>query len=89
MKPGQRAEIDMTSPGDSMEYTEVLTPGGIIRVGTGLTDTRTGQPVVLVEIEANSSYARHTAPGGHWNITTSQLTGTERRVVRLTRQKDS
>jgi hypothetical protein len=87
MKPGQRAGIDMTSPGDSMEYVEVLTPAGIVRVGVGLIDTRTVQPVVLVEVEPNSRHQKRTPPGGHWNIETERRTFSERLDVRLIREE--
>lgn len=86
--PAPRTTVNLTEHGGQLEYAEILTPAGIVRVNVGLADTRTGEPVVLVEVQANSRYARHTDPGGHWNIETSRDTGTERLDVRLIREKD-
>jgi hypothetical protein len=61
-------QVDLTAPSDSLTYVEILTPGGIVRVNTNLADTRTGAPVVVVEVEPNTIYRPKTAPGGEWNV---------------------
>lgn len=59
-------QIDLTETDGSLHYVEVLTPGGLVRVNVGLVDTRTGRPVVVVEIEPNIPGRAKTAPGGDW-----------------------
>lgn len=54
-------QVDLTAPSDSLTYAEILTPAGIVRVNTNLMDTRTGRPVVVVEVE-------HKASSGEWDI---------------------
>jgi hypothetical protein len=44
-------QVDLTAPSDSLTYVEILTPGGVVRVKVNLADTRTGVPVVVVEVE--------------------------------------
>ena len=64
IKPEQ--VIDLTAPSDSLRYAEILTPGGMVRVSTGLVNVRDGKPAVVIEVEPNTAYRRKTAPGGNW-----------------------
>lgn len=81
-------QVDATLPGDRLAVVEVLTPAGIVRVNTNLVDTRTRQPVVVVEIEPNTEYHAKTAPGGDWEVEVQQ--GLISRVdVRLIQRSNS
>jgi hypothetical protein len=62
MTTAPAAQIDLTAPSD----VEILTPAGIVRVNTNLVNTQTLAPVVVVEIQPNTSGRRLTASGGHW-----------------------
>lgn len=74
-------QVDLTAPSGSLTYVEILTPGGVVRVNTNLTDTRTGVPVVVVEVEPRIS------PEEEWNVeVTDHLS---RFDVRLVRQGES
>lgn len=60
----QRAE--MLGQGDKLRTLEIHTDAGIIRVNTNLENTQDRRPVVVVEIEPNTSYKAHTPAGGDW-----------------------
>lgn len=81
--------IDLTGPGTSFRYAEILTAAGIIRVNTGLEDTRTRVPVVVLEIEPNLAGLGivKTGPGGDWDLKVTDHHGT-RTDVRLTRKAE-
>lgn len=71
-------QIDLTAPSESLTCVEILTPGGIVRVNTNLTDTRTGVPVVVVEVEPK------TGSGEEWNVeVTDRLSRFDVRLVRV------
>lgn len=80
--------IDLTAPGTSLRYVEILTPGGIVRVNTCLEDTRTRRPVVVVEVEPNTAYRQRTAPGGNWEASARDRELLGRVDVTLTRQAE-
>lgn len=75
--------IDLTEPGSHLRYVEVRTPGGIVRVNTNLVDTRTGRPVVTVEVEPNSTYLPRTA-AEDWHVSWREIGS--RLDVTLTRE---
>jgi len=77
-------QIDMTGHGSHLRYVEILTDAGIVRVNVNLEDTRTRRRCVVVEIQPNSTYARHTAPGGEWATDIRDMGS--RTDVTLTRQ---
>jgi len=85
--------VDLTAPSTSMEYAEILTPGGVVRVNVGLVDTQTGRPVVVVEVEPqhparpNRCYSKaHAAPTGDWESDVREHVGL-RTDVTLTRTR--
>ncbi len=74
-------QVDLTGPSQG-RYLTVLTDAGIVYVSTGLVDTRTGRPVVMVEVE--------TATGGKWEtdvVRGGRLGGT-RTAIRIARQEN-
>lgn len=86
--------VDLTAPSASLSYAEILTPAGLVRVNTGLVDTRTGRPVVTVEVERqipprpNTRFSgAHTAPSGEWSYEVRENLGMRVDVV-LTRLED-
>jgi hypothetical protein len=83
--PVQR--IDLTAPGDSLTYVEILPPGGIVRVNTNLVNFHTGQPSVVVEVEPNSTYRPKTA-AEDWHTEVREHIGM-RTDVTLTRDEPS
>lgn len=72
--------IDMTGHGSHPRYVEILTDAGIVRVNVNLEDTRTRQRCVVVEVQPNTPYARHTAAGGEW-VTDIRDMGSRTNVV--------
>jgi hypothetical protein len=80
------AQVDLTEPSAHLTYAEILTPGGTVQVNANLVDTRTGQPVVVVNITPNAGNRLKTAGGGDWavEITSNRL----RTDVRLVRKDD-
>ena len=77
--------IDRTTTGDHLDVVEILTPGGVVRVNTGLVNVHTNQPAVCVEIEPNTSSRVLTGPGGDWAVTVrDRVTRTD---VTLTRER--
>lgn len=83
--PAPVQQVDLTAQHNHLTYVEILTPGGIVRVNTNLVDTRTGVPVVVVEVEPNTLYRPKTAPGGEWNVEVRDRL--DRFDVTLTRQQ--
>ena len=88
-------QVDLTAPSESLTYVEVLTPGGIVRVNTNLVDTRTGAPVVVVEIERQVPYRpntryqeAHVPPSGEWAVEVDEQFGGLRTDITLTREKE-
>ena len=87
--------IDLTGPSNILTYVEILTPAGIVRVNTNLVDTRTGAPVVVVEVERqvparpNTRYeGAHTPPTGEWKAEVREQFGGLRTDVRLIRRQE-
>lgn len=83
--------VDLTGPAGSPLYAEILTPGGVVTVSVGAIDTRTGQPVVIVEIgrqvpeRPNTRYAgAHAVPAGTWDAKVIENLGSTRVDVVLT-----
>ena len=85
MSTAAAQQIDLTAPSDSLTYVEVLTPAGIVRVNTNLIDTRTRRPVVVVEVEPNTTYRPKTA-AEDWHV--SWADRGSRFDVTLTRQPE-
>jgi hypothetical protein len=78
--------IDLTGHGQHLRYVEIHTDAGIIRVNVNLEDTQTRQRVVVVEVEPNSQYRRHTAAGGDWATEVRDMNMGSRTDIRLIRQ---
>jgi hypothetical protein len=55
--------IDMT---EGVRYVEIRTPGGTIRVYTGLVTTHQNLPAVTVEITPSTRSKPISGDGGHW-----------------------
>ena len=80
--------IDLTgAPADRLEFIEVRTAGGIIRINTGLEDTATGQPAIVVEISQNTQSQPGTEAGGDWDVRIRKLGLGVRTDVTLTRRQ--
>ena len=86
--------VDLTAPSESLTCAEILTPAGVVRVNTNLVNWRTGQPVVVVEIERqvparpNTAYqGAHAAPTGEWEAEVREQFGGLRTDVTLTRKQ--
>jgi hypothetical protein len=79
--------IDLTgAPADKLEFIEVLTDGGIIRINTGQVDTATGEPVIVVEITQNTPWNPQTAPGGEWDVRVRKLGLGQRTDIAIVRR---
>lgn len=79
--------IDMTDPKGPVRCVEIITPAGIVRVNVDLVNIRTGQPRVMVEIEANHTRRPLTRGDGIWDVTTNHTA--HGIVARLTRREGS
>ena len=79
--------IDLTEASGTGSV-EVLTPGGIVRVYTGMVNARDGKPAVVVEIEPNTSHRPKTSGGGDWDVEVRELTNM-RTYVTLTKREAS
>lgn len=79
--------IDMTDPKGPVLSVDIHTPAGIVRVNVDLVSVRTGQPRVVVEIEANDARRPLAQGDGIWDLTTNH---TPRGIMaRLTRREGS
>jgi hypothetical protein len=79
------AQVDLTAPSDSLTYAEIITPAGIVRVNTNLIDTRTGAPVVVIEITPEGMRSPRTAAEG-WDISVRDVGLGIRTDITLTRR---
>lgn len=86
---GPEQVIDLTADTESLRWAKILTPAGIVRVNTGLVDTRTGQPCVVVEIDRNAGSVSRvlTQPGGDWDLTVRDHRLGTRTDITLTRRQ--